>query len=72
MLLLLVNKLIEKLPDPHNSKEHYHSFIRKKNTKSEKQSKMITYQLKIFENPNTAGIKSVITDPKASHKLSKL
>ena len=33
---------------------------------------MITYQLKIFENPNTAGIKSVITDPKASHKLSKL
>ena len=36
-LLLLANKLIEKIPDPGNAKEHYQSFIRKKNTKSEKQ-----------------------------------
>ena len=36
-LLLLANKLIEKIPDPRNAKEHYQSFIRKKNTKSVKQ-----------------------------------
>ena len=27
-LVLLANKLIEKIPDPHNAKEHYQSFIR--------------------------------------------
>ena len=36
--LLLATKLIEKIPDPHNAKEHYQSFIREKNTKSVKQS----------------------------------
>ena len=36
-LLLLANKLIEKKLDPCNSKEHYHSFIRKQNTKAVKQ-----------------------------------
>ena len=35
-LLLLANKLIEKIPDPRNAKGHYQSFIRKKNTKSVK------------------------------------
>ena len=30
-LLLLANKLIEKISDPHNAKEHYQTFIRKKN-----------------------------------------
>ena len=35
-LLLLANKLIEKVPDPHNAKEHYESFIRKKSRKSVK------------------------------------
>ena len=30
-LLLVINKLREKVPDPCNSKEHYQSFIRKKN-----------------------------------------
>ena len=34
-------KLIEKIPDPRNAKEHYQSFIRKK-TKSVKQSQIIT------------------------------
>ena len=29
-LLLLANKLIEKISDPHNAKEHYQTFIRKK------------------------------------------
>ena len=39
-----------------------HLFTRKKNTKSVKQSEKITYQPKAFENPNTADIKSVITE----------
>ena len=30
-LLLLANKLIEKIPDPCNATEHYQSFIRKEN-----------------------------------------
>ena len=60
-LLLLANKLIEKIPDPQNSKEHCQSFIRKKDTKSAKQSKIITYQPKTFENPNVV-IKSIITE----------
>ena len=42
-LLLLANKLIEKVPDPRNAKEHYESFLRKKNRKSVKQSEIITY-----------------------------
>ena len=37
-----------------------------------KQSKIITYQPKPFENPNIVDIKSVITEhSKTSHKLSK-
>ena len=39
-LLLLATKLAEKMSDPCNAKEHYQSFIRKKNTKSVKQSKV--------------------------------
>ena len=30
-LLLLANVLIEQVPDPHNAKEHYESFLKKKN-----------------------------------------
>ena len=52
-LQLSATKLTEKIPDPHNTKECYQSFIRWENTKSAKQSKIITYQLKTFENPNT-------------------
>ena len=70
-LLLLANKLIEKIPNPCNTKEHHQSFIRKKNTKSLKQSEIITYQQKTFENP-IFDIKLVITEyPKILHKLSK-
>ena len=65
--MLLANKLIEKIPEPRNAKEHYQLFIRMKNTKSVKQSKIIT--TKIFENPNIVDIKS--EHPKTSHKLSK-
>ena len=35
-LLLLANKLIEKVPDPRNAKEHYESFLRKKKQKISK------------------------------------
>ena len=63
--------LVEKKPDPRNTKEHYQSFIRKKNTNSIKQSKVITQQPKTFENPNIVDIKSfIIEHPKTSHKLS--
>ena len=40
--LLLDNKLIKKIPDLCNAKEHYQSSIRKKNTKSIKKSEIIT------------------------------
>ena len=70
--LFLKNKLIEKILDPYNAKEHYQSFIKKRNTKSVKQSEITIYQPKTFENPRIIDIKSVITEPrKTSHKLSK-
>ena len=40
-LLLLANKLIEKIPDSRNAKKQYQSFIRKKNTKLLKQSETL-------------------------------
>ena len=60
------------MTDPGNAKEHYQSFIKKENTKSVKQSEIVTYQQKTFEKPNIVYIKSIITEqPKTSHKLSK-
>ena len=53
-------KLTEKLLDYCNAKGQYQSFIRKKNTKPVKKSKIITQQPKMFENPNIVDIKSVI------------
>ena len=71
-LLLVAKKLIEKILDPQNAKENYQSFLRRKNRKSVKQSEIITYKPKTFENPNIADIKSVITEhPKTLHKLYK-
>ena len=55
-LLLLANKLIEKIPDPRNAKEHHQAFI-KKHRRKKKQSKKITYQPKTFENPNINDVK---------------
>ena len=52
----LKKRLIEKMPDPLNAKEHYQSFIRNKNTKLVKQSEIITYQTKTFQNPNNVDI----------------
>ena len=60
---------IRKIPDHCNAKRQYQWFIRKKNWKSVKQSKIITCQPKTFD---TVGIKSIIIEhPKTSHKLSE-
>ena len=56
-ILLLANKLMEKVLDPCNAKWHYQSFIRKKSRKSVKQSEITAYQPKPFENPNINYIK---------------
>ena len=65
-------KTKRKIRDPSNAKEHYQSYLKRKNTKSVKRSKRITHQLKTFENPNIVNIKSVIIEhPKTSHKLFK-
>ena len=62
----------KKVPGPCNDKEHYQSFLRKKNTKSVKQSKLFTQQPKTFENPKVIDMETIITEyPKTSHKLSK-
>ena len=55
--------------DPHNAKEHYQSFIRKKNTKS---LKTIKNNYLSTKNLNIVEIKLVIIEhPKTSYKLSK-
>ena len=43
---VIIAKIIteKKIPDCRDTKEHYQSFLRKKNTKLVKQSKMITQQ----------------------------
>ena len=51
----------KKIPDPRSSKEHYQSFIRKKDTKLVKQSRLIIYQPNTLENPNTFDMKLAIT-----------
>ena len=50
-LLLLANKLIEKIPDTVNAKEHYQSFIRKKNKKLVKKTKNNYSSTKNFGKP---------------------
>ena len=39
---MLATKLIKEIPDPCNAKEHYQSFIKKKNTGSVNKSKIVT------------------------------
>ena len=71
-VLLLATKLIEKIADPGNAKDYYNSYLKTKNTKLVKRSKIFIQQLKAIENRNIIGIKSVIIEhPKTSHKLSK-
>ena len=67
-----MNKLREKVPDPCNAKQHYDLFLEKKNKKSVKQSNIITYQPKTFQNPNMVGIKqATIEQPKVVNKSSE-
>ena len=61
---MLANKLIEKISDPCNAKEHYQSSIMRKNRKSVKQSKIVTYQPKTFERRKIVDIKWVIRQDK--------
>ena len=51
-LQLFATKLAERIPDPCNAKEHYQSFLRKKNTKPVKRSKIVNQQAKLTESPN--------------------
>ena len=70
---LIAYKLVENISDPRNAKEHYQSFIRKKNTRSVKQSEIIAYQPKAFENPNIVDKKSVIIEhPETLLNFSRL
>ena len=50
-LLLLATKLIEKIPDSTNAKEHCNYYLKTKNTKLVKLSEIITYQPKNLKNP---------------------
>ena len=58
-MLSFATKLTEKIPDPSNTKEYYHSYLKKENTKLVKRSKIITQGPKTIENPNIVEIKSV-------------
>ena len=68
---MLANKLIEKIPDPRNAKELFQSFIRKKNTKSLKQSKLIPHPKKFWKSKHCLFKISYTEHPKTSHKFSK-
>ena len=69
---MFANRLIEKVPHARNAKQRYESFLKKKNRKSVKQSKIITYQPKPFQNPNIVDIKSVVTRQKLHTSYSRL
>ena len=71
-LLLLATKLMKNKPVPSNPKKHYKSFTLKEKRKPVKQSQIITYQPRIFQNQNLVGIKSIITKhPKTLRQAEK-
>ena len=62
-------KLIEKISNSHNAKEHYQE---RKSHNLKKKTEIITYQPNTFENSNIVHIKSsLIGHPKTPHKLSR-
>ena len=64
--------LVKNICDLRNANKQYQSFIRKKNRKSVKQSEIITYQPRTFQNSNIVDIKSVFTEhPKTSKTIYK-
>ena len=48
-LLLLANKLIEKVPDPRNAKQYFELVLRKKKRKSVKQSEILLINQKLLK-----------------------
>ena len=55
-----------------SAKEYYNSYLKRKNKKLVKRSKIITQQPKTLENQNLVDIQSIIIEhPKTSRKLSK-
>ena len=70
---MIAYKLVENISDPCNAKEYYQSSIRNPpHAKSVKQSEIIAYQPKPFENPNIVDIKSgIIENPEILHNFFK-
>ena len=75
---MIAYKLVENISDPCNAKENYQSTTRNPPppppppAKSVKQSEIIAYQPKPFENPNIVDIKSgIIENPEILHNFFK-
>ena len=65
------DQINRKIVDHSNAEEYYNSYLKRKNTKLVKRSKVITQQQKPLENPNIVDIKSIAKEhPKTSCKLS--
>ena len=60
-------KLIEKVPDARNAKQHYELFLRMRNRNSIKQSEIITYQQQTFQNPNIVDINRLLQNIQKLH-----
>ena len=56
--LFETNLTEKKIRNPSNAKEYYQSYLKRKNSKPVKPSRIITQQLKATENPNILNIKS--------------
>ena len=67
--MLLASKLIERVPDPRNAKEHYESLFRKKNRKLVKQLEIITYQPKTFKNASIVDLFSIQAQKQKSQSM---
>ena len=71
-LLLFGTKLIVKILDISNGKEHYKFIWSKNPTKLLKRSKIVAQKLKAIENTNTVAVKSAVIEySETSHKSSE-
>ena len=71
-LLLFGTKLIVKILDISNGKEHYKFIWGKNPTKLLKRSKIVAQKLKAIENTNTVAVKSAVIEySETSHKSSE-
>ena len=69
VLLLLATKLIEKILDSSSAKEYYKLFLKNKNKKLVKQTKMITQKPNTTENSNIIDVKSVTVEHSKALKI---